>query len=60
MQLAAMAQQVVQVQVFLGKACSMQAAHRFQGFPEHRLLPVGQGRLALDPVLGVPEAFSGL
>ncbi|MCY1290287.1 hypothetical protein D9M70_394250 [compost metagenome] len=60
MQLVAMAQQVVQVQVFLGEAGQMQPADRRQGLAQNGLLAIGQRYVALHLAPGIPEAFSGL
>ncbi|MNF62296.1 hypothetical protein D3C84_439730 [compost metagenome] len=60
MQFAAMAQQVVQVQVFLGETGQVQPADHRQSLAQHGLLAIGQGRVALHPAPGLPEAFGGL
>ncbi|MCY1352059.1 hypothetical protein D9M69_383420 [compost metagenome] len=57
LQLAAVAEQVVQVQVFLGEAHQMQACDGAKGLAQHFLLAVGQRCIRFDLAPGIPEAF---
>ncbi|MNN46701.1 hypothetical protein D3C81_1610930 [compost metagenome] len=56
-QLAAMAQQVVQVQVFLPQAFGMHLPDCRQRFSEHQLLLIGQRRQGFDCGPGIGQAL---
>ncbi|MNS77894.1 hypothetical protein D3C72_1114860 [compost metagenome] len=55
-QTIALAEQVVQVQVFLPQAFAVHLADRAQGFRQHRRLLIGQHRQVIDLLPGITEA----
>ena len=59
-QLAVLAQQVVQVQVFLPQALGVHLRNRAQRFGEHRGLLIGQRRQVFDSLPGIGQAFGAL
>ncbi|MNZ41717.1 hypothetical protein D3C78_592730 [compost metagenome] len=59
-QLAAVAQQVVQVQIFLPEALGVHLRHCGQGFAQHQVLFVGQHRQVRHLVPGIGQAFGAV
>ncbi|MNL00653.1 hypothetical protein D3C87_1210920 [compost metagenome] len=59
-QATALAQQIVQVQVFLPQALAMHLTDRTQRLGQHRALPIGQYGLLFNLLPGVAQAFGML
>ncbi|MNJ51338.1 hypothetical protein D3C77_466390 [compost metagenome] len=56
-QLAALTQQVVQVQVFLPQSFGVHPSHSSQGFAEHQLLLVRERRQGFNRCPGIGQAL---
>ncbi len=60
LELPVMPEDIVQVQVLLHQAASMQVGDQLQGFTHYALLAVGEQRLAFDQAPLVPQAAGAL